>query len=85
LYPDKNITVAVTPNGLADGITKNESNGRDYFVMPEEKLMTFNDFIDKLDNPRSVVKFIHSSLIYYKIFFNILAKTFIIFKDKTQI
>jgi len=43
---DKLITVAVTPNGLADSVVDNK-----YFVMPEEKLMKFSEFLDKMENP----------------------------------
>ncbi|GAB0096810.1 JmjC domain-containing protein [Sergentomyia squamirostris] len=53
--PDKEITVAVTPNGYADGIAK--CNNKEYFVMPEERKMKMSDFLDKLDNK--------SDLIYY--------------------
>ncbi len=37
------MTVAVTPNGYADAVYK------DKFVMPEERLMTFNTFLDILE------------------------------------
>ena len=36
----KEITVAVTPNGLADAITDGK------FVLPEERVMKMNDFLD---------------------------------------
>ena len=39
------MTVAVTPNGYADAITDGK------FVMPEERRMTFADFLDILDDP----------------------------------
>ncbi|XP_055680800.1 bifunctional peptidase and (3S)-lysyl hydroxylase Jmjd7 [Lutzomyia longipalpis] len=51
----KDVTVAVTPNGYADGIAVHEK--KDYFVMPEEQEMKMGDFLDKLDNK--------SDLIYY--------------------
>lgn len=47
---DKQVTVAITPNGYADGILNHD--GKDYFVMPEEKLMTMNEFLDNLDSPK---------------------------------
>ena len=34
------VTVAVTPNGHADAVNGNK------FVMPEERMMTFGDFLD---------------------------------------
>ncbi|XP_038078293.1 bifunctional peptidase and (3S)-lysyl hydroxylase Jmjd7-like [Patiria miniata] len=37
---DKTVTVAVTPNGLADAVYQ------DKFVMPEERLMPFRSFLD---------------------------------------
>ncbi|XP_052759171.1 bifunctional peptidase and (3S)-lysyl hydroxylase Jmjd7 isoform X2 [Galleria mellonella] len=46
--PDKKITVAVTPNGFADGITKNDK-GIEYFVTPCEVEMTMTEFLDSLD------------------------------------
>lgn len=45
------MTVAVTPNGLADGLTENE-NGVEYFVMPYETKMTMTEFLDCLDSKR---------------------------------
>ncbi|CAM1154499.1 JMJD7 (predicted) [Pycnogonum litorale] len=38
------VTVAVTPNGYADAV-----NG-DYFVLPEERIHSFNQFLDVLEN-----------------------------------
>lgn len=52
---EKNVTVAVTPNGLADGLAVKDD--KDYFVMPLEIEMKMADFLDKLDN--------HSPLIHY--------------------
>lgn len=49
--PDKNVVVAITPNGLADGITKNEK-GEEYFVTPHETTMTMAQFLDGLDEKR---------------------------------
>ena len=51
--PNKNVTVAITPNGLADGITKNE-NGEEYFVTPFEVDMTMSDFLDGLEQKEYV-------------------------------
>ncbi|XP_072948049.1 uncharacterized protein JMJD7 [Epargyreus clarus] len=47
-FADKNVTVALTPNGLADGITKNK-DGLEYFVMPYEVEMTMAEFLDILE------------------------------------
>lgn len=49
---DKEVTVAVTPNGYADGIATAEHDNKEYFVMPEEQQMRMEDFLDKLDNKR---------------------------------
>lgn len=46
----KEVTVAVTPNGYADGVAVNKTDGQEYFVMPEEQTMTMNEFLDKLDD-----------------------------------
>ncbi|CAK8681004.1 unnamed protein product [Clavelina lepadiformis] len=40
----KEVTVAVTPNGYADAINKER------FVLPEERLMTLNEFFEKTEN-----------------------------------
>ncbi|KAL0811911.1 hypothetical protein ABMA28_009324 [Loxostege sticticalis] len=48
--PDKKVTVALTPNGLADGITAHE--GVDYFVMPHETEMTMAEFLECLEAKR---------------------------------
>ncbi|CAH2097679.1 unnamed protein product [Euphydryas editha] len=47
-FGDKEVTVALTPNGLADGITENK-DGVQYFVMPSEVKMTMSEFLDTLD------------------------------------
>ncbi|XP_063542452.1 uncharacterized protein LOC134751046 [Cydia strobilella] len=49
--PNKKVTVAVTPNGLADGITTNDE-GKEYFVMPFEAEMTMTEFLDCLEQKR---------------------------------
>lgn len=45
---DKEVAVAVTPNGYADGIA--EKDGKEYFVMPEERTMKMTEFLDALDS-----------------------------------
>ncbi|CAB3249703.1 unnamed protein product [Arctia plantaginis] len=47
----KTISVAVTPNGLADGISKDDK-GDEYFVTPCEIDMTVNKFLDCLEQKR---------------------------------
>ena len=42
---DKEISVAVTPNGLADAVCKNK------FILPEDRKMLFSDFLDIMENP----------------------------------
>ncbi|XP_045119635.1 bifunctional peptidase and (3S)-lysyl hydroxylase Jmjd7-like isoform X1 [Portunus trituberculatus] len=44
---EKEVSVAVTPNGYADA-----PNGR-YFVMPEERQMKFGKFLDIMEDPDS--------------------------------
>lgn len=44
------MTVSITPNGLADGITS--QSGVEYFVMPCEEEMTMSEFLDTLENKR---------------------------------
>lgn len=48
---DKKVTVALTPNGLADGIAQDKT-GTEYFVMPEEVEMTMSEFVDTLEAKR---------------------------------
>lgn len=43
---EKEVTVALTPNGYADGL--NKINGEEYFVLPEEKKMFMRDFVQLL-------------------------------------
>jgi len=40
------VSVAVTPNGYADAITTH--NGKEVFVLPEERVMTIADLFAKL-------------------------------------
>jgi peptidyl-lysine (3S)-dioxygenase / protease len=49
-YLDKDVTVALTPNGYADGLAVNEADGKEYFVMPEEATMNMRDFLNALDD-----------------------------------
>ncbi|RZC40706.1 Cupin 8 domain containing protein [Asbolus verrucosus] len=51
-FPEKVVTVAMTPNGYADGLaTQITSKGRmKYFVMPEEVEMSIENFLNKLDD-----------------------------------
>lgn len=53
---EKAITVAVTPNGYADGLSSQHPSGKEYFVMPEEQTLTMTNFIDRLEdlNDRNV-------------------------------
>ncbi|KAG8199906.1 hypothetical protein JTE90_015893 [Oedothorax gibbosus] len=43
---DKTCTVAITPDGYADAVVE------DMFMVAEEKSMTFNQFLDELENPQ---------------------------------
>lgn len=49
---EKDVVVALTPNGYADGITRNDRDGQEYFVMPEEETMTMGSFLNLLDDRR---------------------------------
>ncbi|CAH0402988.1 unnamed protein product [Chilo suppressalis] len=49
--PNRKLTVALTPNGLADGITTDNS-GVECFVMPFETEMTMAEFLDCLAQKR---------------------------------
>ncbi|KAJ3654453.1 hypothetical protein Zmor_013641 [Zophobas morio] len=51
-FPDKEVTVAVTPNGYADGLAPKitEKGKVQYFVLPEEVQMTMKEFLTKLDD-----------------------------------
>lgn len=52
-YGDKKVQIAVTPNGLADGIAEKYPENEKYFVLPEEQIMTFAHFLDQLDDKNS--------------------------------
>lgn len=47
---DKMVGVAVTPNGYADGLSTVNTNGTEYFVMPEDQTMTMDHFLNHLDD-----------------------------------
>ena len=51
--PEKHVKVAITPNGYADAITGGK------FVMPYEENMTFQEFIDIIENPDKKPNSIH--------------------------
>lgn len=42
---EKVISVAVTPNGLADAVTENK------FILPEERKISFSKFLDVMESP----------------------------------
>lgn len=50
---EKEVTVAVTPNGYADGF--NFINGKQYFIMPEEINMKFKDFLILLEQQKYIL------------------------------
>jgi jumonji domain-containing protein 7 len=43
------VTVATTPNGYADAVTYDPVTKKDYFVMPHEKHITFDSFLDLME------------------------------------
>ncbi|KAJ8970672.1 hypothetical protein NQ317_012354 [Molorchus minor] len=43
---EKNVTVAITPNGFADGL--NRINGEEFFVLPQETDMKMKEFLEFL-------------------------------------
>jgi len=49
---DEKIVVAVTPNGYADAIAKKDDTEEEFFVMPEERLLTMSKFLDTLENTK---------------------------------
>lgn len=49
---DEKISVAVTPNGYADAIAKRNGDAEEFFVMPEERLLTMSAFLDTLESTR---------------------------------
>lgn len=54
----KDVTVAITPNGLADGLAMNGLDGKEYFVMPLEQQMRMTEFLDTLDNHHPLIHYI---------------------------
>lgn len=50
-YGDKEVVVAVTPNGYADAVAFDTETHQEYFVMPEERKMKFSDFWKALEHP----------------------------------
>lgn len=57
-FGDTPIQVAVTPNGLADGIAQKLPENEKYFVMPEEQTMTMSRFLDQI-NSRDINKIVY--------------------------
>lgn len=51
--PNKVVTVALTPNGYADGLATEENTGITHFVTPEEIEMPMKDFLKILDDQSS--------------------------------
>ncbi|XP_011704970.1 PREDICTED: jmjC domain-containing protein 7, partial [Wasmannia auropunctata] len=47
---DEEVSVAVTPNGYADAIAKRDD--KEFFVMPEERILAMSMFLDTLENRR---------------------------------
>lgn len=53
VFGDENVSVAVTPNGYADAIARKDDNTREeFFVMPEERLLTMSKFLNTLENTK---------------------------------
>ncbi|XP_070172370.1 bifunctional peptidase and (3S)-lysyl hydroxylase Jmjd7-like [Polyergus mexicanus] len=51
VFGDENVSVAVTPSGYADAIARrNDDTKKEFFVMPEERLLTMSEFLDTLEN-----------------------------------
>ncbi|XP_034483618.1 bifunctional peptidase and (3S)-lysyl hydroxylase JMJD7 [Drosophila innubila] len=53
---DKVVDVAVTPNGYADGLAKQD--GQEYFVLPLESKMPLSELLKRLDDPMGAVHYI---------------------------
>ncbi|KAL6264120.1 hypothetical protein P5V15_004198 [Pogonomyrmex californicus] len=49
---DEKVSVAVTPNGYADAIAKDEETKKEFFVMPEERLLMMSEFLNTLENTK---------------------------------
>lgn len=56
---EKRVTVAVTPNGYADGISSSHPSGKEYFVMPEERAMSMEEFVCRLDDGAAADGHVH--------------------------
>lgn len=50
ILPNKKISVSVTPTGYADAVVT-DSHNKEYFVQPEERMITISDFLDSLYDP----------------------------------
>jgi jumonji domain-containing protein 7 len=48
---DTRVHVALTPNGLADAVTRHPSTGEHVFAKPHEAMMRFGDFVSALERP----------------------------------
>lgn len=57
-YGEKLVSVAVTPNGYADGIATKMPENKEYFVLPEERTMTFNEFLNGLEDENKEIFYI---------------------------
>lgn len=53
---DKDVTIAITPNGYADGLAVKD--GKEYFVMPLEQQMRMTDFLDTLEDSNPAIHYI---------------------------
>lgn len=52
VFGDENVSVAVTPNGYADAIARKDDTREEFFVMPEERLLTMSEFLNTLENAK---------------------------------
>lgn len=52
VFGEENVSVAVTPNGYADAIARKDDTREEFFVMPEERLLTMSEFLDTLENTK---------------------------------
>ncbi|KAK3923396.1 Bifunctional peptidase and (3S)-lysyl hydroxylase Jmjd7 [Frankliniella fusca] len=48
---EKKVIVSVTPNGFADAVAYDSITQKEYFVLPEERSMTFSEFWRAMDHP----------------------------------
>ncbi|KAH8270065.1 hypothetical protein KR018_003461 [Drosophila ironensis] len=53
---DRDVDVAITPNGYADGLASQK--GREYFVLPLEAKMKLSEVVRRLDDPKGAVHYI---------------------------